>query len=181
MALGAYLGNVFTVAPTILAIGAILLVSLVHSFNINVSSYFQSYASWFKVLLILSLIVLGLYFMPQDSALDYTAGWKDEIFLSSFAIAFVYVSYSYTGWNAAAYIIEEIDRPHINLPRALVRGTLIVTVLYVLLQLVFLKHASLDQLKGQLDIGHVYAFQLLGDNGARIINLLISFFFDFQY
>ncbi|MEX0289330.1 MAG: APC family permease, partial [Flavobacteriaceae bacterium] len=176
MALGAYLGNVLAISPTFLAIGAILIVSIVHSFSINVSSQFQSYATWFKVLLILSLILLGLYFAPVDSALDYSTGWQNELFLPAFAIAFVYVSYSYTGWNAAAYIIEEIDRPAINLPKALVRGTIIVTILYVLLQFVFLKHASLNQLQGQLDIGHVYAIQLFGEDGAKIINLLVSFF-----
>ena len=176
MALGAYLGNVLQVDPIIIALVAIFAVSAVHSFNLSISSFFQSYATWFKVLLILGLIAVGLMYVPQSSALDFSNGWDKELFLPSFAIAFVYVSYSYTGWNAAAYIIEEIDRPRINLPKALVRGTLIVIVLYVLLQLVFLKHANLDQLKGQLDIGHIYATQVLGDDGARIISIIISFF-----
>ena len=176
MALGAYLGNVLQIYAEILALIAIILVALVHSFSINISSLFQSYASWFKVVLILFLILLGLLYLPEHSALDFSNTWQEEILLPSFAIAFVYVSYSYTGWNSAAYIIEEFHEPNINLPKALLRGTLIVTVLYVLLQYVFLKHAGLDQLKGQLDIGHVYASQILGNDGARIINVLISFF-----
>lgn len=176
MALGAYLGNVLQFNPTLLALVAILGVSVVHSFNLNFSSYFQSYASWSKVLLILFLILTGFYYMPSNTALDFSNGWTTELLTPSFAIAFVYVSYSYTGWNAAAYIIEEIDRPKINLPKALIRGTLIVTVLYVFLQLVFLKHADIEQLRGQIDIGHVYATQILGDQGAKIINILISFF-----
>jgi APA family basic amino acid/polyamine antiporter len=176
MALGAYLGNVIQINPTVLAISAIVAVSLVHSFNLRVSSYFQSYFSWFKVLLIFFLILMGLYYVPNETALDFSDSWKTELLMPSFAIAFVYVSYSYTGWNAAAYIIEEIDAPRINLPKALIRGTLIVTLLYIFLQFVFLKHADITQLKGQLDIGHIYATEILGASGAGIINLLISFF-----
>ena len=176
MAMGAYLGNVLQVNNTILAISVIVIISIIHSFSLNVSSKFQSYASWFKVLLILSLIIIGLYYTQSDSALNFSNSWTMEILAPSFAIAFVYVSYSYTGWNAASYIIEEIDKPRINLPKALVRGTLLVTVLYVLMQLVFLKHGTLAELQGQLDIGHVYASNILGSQGARTINILISFF-----
>ena len=176
MALGAYLGNVLQVNSTFLAVTAILIISVIHSLSLNVSSKFQSYASWFKVLLILFLILTGLYFTQSDSALNFSNSWTVEILTPSFAIAFVYVSYSYTGWNAASYIIEEIDKPRINLPKALIRGTLLVTILYVLMQLVFLKHGALEELQGQLDIGHVYASNIFGSQGAKTINILISFF-----
>ncbi|MGB5318908.1 APC family permease [Eudoraea sp.] len=176
MALGAYFSNVIDVLPSIIAVSAIALISLIHSFNLNFSGVFQSYASWFKVILIIILILMGFYMSSDKIALDFSISWADEITTSSFAIAFVYVTYSYTGWNAAAYIIGEIDRPKINLPKALIRGTLLVTVLYVLLQLVFLKHGSLEELKGTLDIGHVYATNLFGVPGAKMINLFISLF-----
>jgi len=152
MALGAYLGNVLQLNNTLLAISVIVLISVIHSLSLNVSSKFQSYASWFKVLLILFLILTGLYYTQSDSALNFSNSWTVEVLTPSFAIAFVYVSYSYTGWNAASYIIEEIDKPRINLPKALVRGTLLVTLLYVFMQLVFLKHGTLAELQGQLSL-----------------------------
>ncbi len=176
MALGEYMGNVLEIHPTFMAAGTILLVALIHSFNLKVSSRFQSYATWFKVLLMLFLIGAGFWVSSEATAFDFSFGWTAEILTPSFAIAFVFVTYSYTGWNAAAYIIEEIDQPKVNLPRALVRGTLLVTILYVLLHLIFLKHGELDALKGQLDVGHVYATRVFGDKGAVIINLLVAFF-----
>jgi APA family basic amino acid/polyamine antiporter len=111
-----------------------------------------------------------------SSALDFSGSWTLEVLTPSFAIAFVYVSYSYTGWNAAAYILDEVEHPSKNLPKALVRGTLVVTLLYVLLQLVFLKHGSLEALKGQIDVGHVFASAVFGPKGAALINFLIAFF-----
>ncbi len=176
MALGAYLANVLEANPTLLAISVILAVSVIHSFNLSISSKFQSYVSWFKVLLIIFLILAGIYFSHYDSAVDLSDSWTLEILTPSFAIAFVYVSYSYSGWNAASYIIDEIEKPPINLPKALIRGTLLVTILYVLLQMVFLMHGSLEDLRGQLDIGHIYATNIFGDMGAKAINILISLF-----
>lgn len=176
MALGAYLSNVVSVPPKILAVATILLITVIHSFNLRTSSGFQSVATWFKVLLIAFLIGAGILLAPEATALDFSGTWTSEIITPAFAIAFVYVSYSYTGWNAAAYIIEEVDRPKINLPKALVQGTLLVTLLYVLLQLVFLKHGALDALIGELDVGHVYATNVFGQQGAYLINLLIAFF-----
>ena len=176
MALGAYLSNVVTVPPKALAVGAVLLISMIHSFNLRTSSRFQSLATWFKVLLIAFLISAGLLLGSEETALDFSGGWSAEVLTPSFAIAFVYVSYSYTGWNAAAYIIEEVDRPRMNLPKALVQGTLLVTLLYVLLQLVFLRHGTVETLKGELDVGHVFAANVFGPKGAGLINLLIAFF-----
>ncbi len=176
MALGAYGSNVVDLPPKYLAIGVLLLVSAIHSFNLKASSRFQAWATWFKVLLIAFLIGAGMLTGREATALDFSAAWTSEVLTPSFAIAFVYVSYSYTGWNAAAYIIEEVDQPKVNLPKALVQGTLLVMLLYVLLQLVFLKHASLDSLIGVLDVGHVFANNVFGPRGAALINLLIAFF-----
>ena len=60
----------------------------------------------------------------------------------------MYVSFAYSGWNAAAYIASEVEKPERNLPRALLLGTGIVMVLYVLLNLVFLYAVPSDVLAG---------------------------------
>lgn len=176
MALGAYLSNVVSISQTGMAVGIVLVISAIHSFNLRVSSRFQALATWFKILLIAFLILAGLWVSTEVSALDFSNSWTAEILTPSFAVAFVYVSYSYTGWNAAAYILDEIEQPRINLPKALVRGTLLVTLLYVLLQMVFLKHGSLEALQGQIDVGHVFATEVFGARGASGINFLIAFF-----
>ena len=176
MALGAYGSNVVDIPPKYLALGVLVVVACIHSFNLRASSRFQAWATWFKVLLIGFLIGAGMLMGREATALDFSSEWTLEILTPSFAIAFVYVSYSYTGWNAAAYIIEEVDQPRINLPKALVQGTLLVMLLYVFMQLVFLKHGTLESLEGVLDVGHVFAENVFGTEGASLINLLIAFF-----
>ena len=57
-----------------------------------------------------------------------------------FAVDLVYVMYAYSGWNAATYITEEVRNPAKNVPWALLIGTVAVTVLYLVLNYVFLLH-----------------------------------------
>ncbi len=61
-----------------------------------------------------------------------------------------------------------------SLPRALIAATLLVTVLYVALQLIFLKHASVEQLQGQVDVATVATQNLLGTTGGRWVSFFIA-------
>ena len=90
-----------------------------------------------------------------------------------FAISLVFVMYSYSGWNAATYIIDEIQEPNRSLPRALFLGTLIVIGLYVSLNAVFLAVTPIQELAGQLDVAMIAGTHLFGDVGGRIVGMLI--------
>ena len=81
--------------------------------------------------------------------------------------------YSFSGWNAATYIIGEMRTPQQNLPRALLAGTLIVLVLYVALNAVFLHTTPIDKLSGQLDVARIAGSHIFGDIGGRIVGAMI--------
>ena len=81
--------------------------------------------------------------------------------------------YSFSGWNAATYIIGEMQLPQHNLPRALLAGTLIVLVLYVALNAVFLHTAPIDKLAGQLDVARIAGSYIFGEIGGRIVGAMI--------
>jgi APA family basic amino acid/polyamine antiporter len=81
--------------------------------------------------------------------------------------------YSYAGWNAATYIIEEIRDPHRSLPRALFGGTIIVLLLYVALNAVFLYTTPIEKMSGQIDVAVIAGTYIFGDWGGRIVGGLI--------
>ncbi len=153
----------------------ILILSTIHSFNLKVSGSFQDYSSLFKVLFVLLLIGIGFLMSSQvDSALAFDPSWTQELWKPGFAVSLIYVSYAYQGWNQAAYITEEIKNPKKNLPLSLIGGTLVVTAIYVVLQLVMLKHASLDQLQGQAEVATLSFGNILGSKGVFWISLCIA-------
>ncbi|MGV0832507.1 APC family permease [Empedobacter brevis] len=148
------------------AIAMIVIVAVFQSFSLNLSSKFQNIFTVLKVGFIIILIALGFYFAPavEPNAVLFDSTWKNELLLPAFATSLVYVTFAYTGWNSASYIIEEIDRPKRNLPKALFVGVIFVTISYVLLNFVFLKHASSAALEGQENIANISFGNLLGNH-----------------
>lgn len=176
MAFGTYMTGISDLHPEWLATAAVVLVSGIHSFNLKQSSIFQNFTTTLKIILIVLLVLLGLYLKPDADHLNISFTWLNEITTPFFAISLIYVSYSYSGWNAAAYIVEEIKDVTINLPKALIRGTVLVTLLYVGIHFVFLRHVASAQMLGKLDVGHIFATHVFGENGGLIISGMISFF-----
>jgi APA family basic amino acid/polyamine antiporter len=153
-----------------------VLIPAVHIFSVSSSAKFQNGMTILKIIFVFLLIGLGLSFGSniESPALNFSNTWKEEILLPGFAVSLIYVFYAYTGWNSAAYIIEEVDQPRKNLPKALIGATLLVMVIYVLLQLVLLKHASISQLSGQVQVADIAFGNLFGPNGALWVSLFIG-------
>ena len=158
-----------------LAIAVIILIGLMHSFTIRHSSRLQNISTLVKVLFIVTLILVGLFMHGNSvNAFDYSNTWRHEISTPGFAVSMIYVGFAYTGWNAAAYVVEEIDTPMKNLPRALIGSTLFVALSYILFQFVLLKHASAAQLAGREEVTFVAFGNLLGSTGGKWVSVFIA-------
>jgi APA family basic amino acid/polyamine antiporter len=175
MAFGEYGRSILPDAPPLaLAIGVVWLVSLIQLTGIRHSSTFQMVATIIKVVLIVAFLGLGFVigtpqpvsFAPQSSDFTY-------VLSAPFAISLVFVMYSFSGWNAATYIIGEMKMPERNVPRAMLIGTLIVLVLYVALNAVFLHTAPIAELVGKVDVARVSGSHIFGELGGRIVGGMI--------
>jgi len=177
MAMNGYLGPLFgnSIYPGLFFL---LAVPIAHIFSIRRSAQFQDVLTFIKIAFVLLLIIIGFAYGPtvEISAFTFSNSWQKEVIMPGFAVSLIYVFYAYTGWNSAAYIIEEVDEPKKNLPKALIWATFSVMVVYVLLQLVFLKHASTAQLSGKVEVADIAFGNLLGPSGA----LWVSFFIGVQ-
>lgn len=175
MAMGAYLEDQFPFSANGIALSTILVISLMHSFSLRKSSGFQNFLTLLKLGMLVLLVVIGLGGGSNQSPLDWGNTWRTDIFQSGYAVALIYVTYAYSGWNAAAYIVGEIRQPGRHLPIALIGGTLTVSVLYILLQFALLRQAPIFALQGQVEIGQIAAEYMLGNSGARWVSVLIAF------
>src|SRR5437667_1822652 len=177
MAFGEYGKSLLPDAPPLaLAIGVVWLVSLVQLTGVRHSSTFQLIATILKVVLIVAFLVCG-FVIGTAQAVSFAPSASDftHIVSAPFAISLVFVMYSFSGWNAATYIIGEVRLPERNVPRAMLIGTLIVLVLYVALNAVFLHTAPIDKLAGQLDVARISGSYIFGEFGGRIVGAMICF------
>jgi len=158
-----------------LAIGIIILIGLMHSFTIRHSSRFQNISTVVKIVFILTLIFIGFLVPHQHAnAILFDNSWKQELTKPSFAVSMVYVAFAYIGWNAAAYVVDEIDNPAVNLPRALIGSTVFVAIVYVLFQIVLLRNATVIQLAGKEEVTFIAFDNLLGTTGGKWVSIFIA-------
>lgn len=93
--------------------------------------------------------------------------------LGPFAVALIFVMYSYSGWNASAYVIGDVEDPRRTVPRSLVAGTLLVTALYVAVNAAFLHTTPIEELEGEIEVGLIASRHILGATGANLMALII--------
>lgn len=156
-------------------VGVIIVITLLLSVSIRQSAWTQNLYTLLKALFILGLIVLGYLYAPiEGNAQEWGSGWTSEILLPGFAVSLIFVTYGYTGFNSAAYIVEEIDNPPRNLPKALIGGTVAVALVYMLLHHVFLRHASVDQLQGNVEVATIAFGNTFGEAGAKWVSVFIG-------
>lgn len=177
IALGEYFSNIYSIIDVrYIAAGVIIIISVVHALGVKTGSAFQLIFTIIKILLIVGFIVAGFIFAPehQDISVIPTSITWSQVLSAGFAVSLIYVYYSYSGWNASAYFVSELKNPAKNLPRSLIIGTLIVIVLYLLLNFVFLYVSPVADLAGKLDVGAVAANSIFGREGGIIMSGLIS-------
>jgi len=175
MAFGVYFEGVFAgVPPLALGLGLVWIVTLVHLAGIQHGSTFQNVSTAIKVVLIVAFIVAGFAVgSPQPISFAPSARDLDHLLSAPFAISLVFVMYSYSGWNAATYIINEVREPERSLPVSLLAATLIVMVLSVALNAVFLYTTPMQSMAGQLDVALIASKHIFSESGSRIVSALI--------
>ena len=174
MALGKYIAAALPGMPVAgVSVVAVLILAAVHSLTVRASGNFQVVITTLKVGLIAAFIGLG-FLLGSPAAFVPRDGDFGLIFGGPFAVSLMFVLYSYSGWNAAAYIIGEVRKPQRTVPGALLLATVIVTILYVLLNAVFLMSGPMDAFAGKIEVGEIAARNLLGEQGGRVMAALIA-------
>jgi APA family basic amino acid/polyamine antiporter len=161
--------------PVATGSGLLLILAATHAFHVQRGAWIQNVAVLAKLLLIAALLGWGGTHLHLSAPAPSGGQEKASAFsLASFAVALVWVSFSYSGWNAAVYIGSEVRAPERNLPRALAVGSGLVAVIYLALNAVFVYAAPVTQLAGKLEIGQIAGEALGGRPFANFVTALIA-------
>ena len=118
----------------LVAIAVIALLSIVHMFGLGPGRIVQNLLAGAKVALLVGFVALGFGLGDGDIA-HFGAG--GAVSPALWVLALIPVMFSYSGWNAAAYVAEEMRDPGRNVPLALGLGTAAVVVIYLLLNALY--------------------------------------------
>lgn len=159
-----------------LAIGLIVVLTVIHTRRRATSGAFQTLFTAIKVLVILGISVAGLALVADYQPVSLLPRTGDMAALSSsaFAVSLIYVSYAYTGWNVATYLTDELERPQHSLPRVLFAGAFGVMLLYILLNAVFLLTTPMAKMVGEVEVGVIAARHVFGQTGALFTGAILG-------
>jgi APA family basic amino acid/polyamine antiporter len=161
--------------PDSLAIAAILFAGAVHSFRAESGAAVHDAIVAVMIAALVALAVGGLGGLAGGAWTPTPAGSFDAPFDAlSFAQSLVWISLSYSGFNAAVYVAGEAREVGRDVPRAMVMGTTLIIALYLALNALFLYAAEPESIAGQPEVAAIAAEALGGRALRRVIEGVIA-------
>ena len=162
--------------PPVTATIAVVVFSVVHCAGLREGTWINNAFTVFKVGVIVTFIVAG--FSVSAKAVPIEEVSNPGICSAPFAAAMISASFAYLGWETTTWIGSEVKNPQRNLPLSLIVGTVFVTILYLLINMVFLRAlpaAGMIDEKGEgiNGIGQHVANILFSGNISLWFNLMI--------
>ncbi|MBO0474343.1 amino acid permease [Enterococcus ureasiticus] len=159
------------------ALGTGLSVTLINLLGTKEASNLQSVTLVVKMIPIALIVLVGL-FMPANvevSLFPVKAG-GDGSFIQALSGSLLATMFAYDGWLGVGAVAGEMKRPEKDLPKAIFLGLTFITIVYVLINLVFLKTLPIEQLSGNLNAASDASNQIFGLFGGKLvtIGILIS-------
>jgi APA family basic amino acid/polyamine antiporter len=154
----------------------VLAFTVINIFGVLRVARLQNVLTGAKILVLIAFIVLGFWTGKgswEHFSMNATRNVSTSI-PAQFAISLFWIYVAYSGWNAATYVAEELRHPSRTLPLALTVGTVLVAALYVVLNVVFIYAAPLEDLKGEVAVGALAASRLFGPQTAGIFSALMA-------
>lgn len=155
---------------SLVAVGIITAFTIIHLRGLGPGRLVQNALAILSVATLIGLVIAGFAAPVTPAA---TATPAPQASPASVFVALILVMFTYSGWNAAAYVIEEIRDPGRNIIRALIPGTVLVIALYLGLNALYLRAVPASVLGGNLAVGDAAARTVFGDLGTLVVTPLV--------
>lgn len=157
--------------------GTIVLLTFVNWLGVKEGTRTQSVFTTAKLIGILALCVLAFTLPsvhPPGLVEMQTAGASGRSLMLAFSLAMIGILFAYDGWTDSTYVAGEVKDPQRNMPIAILGGTALVIVVYVLANLAYYKVLTPNEVASYEAVGSETVHRLLGDVGARALAVLVA-------
>ena len=154
------------------ALGCIAALTLVQWAGVRWGGVAQDITSFLKALAFLFLIAACFWLGARNPAAPSIVPLREGSLLLAYILALQAVIYTYDGWTAVLYFGEEVKDPRKNIPRSMFGGVGSVILIYLLLNIAFLRVVPLGSLAGQKLAAGVVAQHLFGPYGDSVLRSL---------
>jgi basic amino acid/polyamine antiporter, APA family len=160
--------------PKIIAILVILIFTSVNYISVRWASRAQNLLSGFNLLTIVIIVSAGFILG--------TGNWENFSYRSEtssigdlFGPAMVSVFFTYSGWFVSAYVASEMKNPQRSLPFSLIISAIIITFIYIIMNIFYIYALPIPQMDGVVDIARRASESLLGNQASVLFSIMIIF------
>jgi APA family basic amino acid/polyamine antiporter len=170
------IGNIFpldNLGVKAVTIGLIGFLTFINFLGVKLGGRVVAFFTSTKVLIMLFFVFMAL-FMTSGSLANFTTSipagelTQKSIFLGIVA-AMSGAFWAYDGWNNVTYLAGEIKRPQKNIPIALVAGTIVIILIYVLINIAYLYVLPMTEMAKSTLVAADAATKILGTIGGGFI------------
>lgn len=163
--------------PKLLAILCILFLSGINYIGVYFGGLVQTIVTFVKIGVMIFLS-LALFIFGDGSLSNLSSGFSISPETSANLVALIGLSLSgafwaYDGWNNVTFISGEVKNPQRNIPLSLLYGTLIVIIVYVLINLAYLYVMPIEEIANSPLVAAAAAEKIFGKNGGAIISIAV--------
>ena len=169
---GDYLSQILPLGHSAHSLYAALSIVILTALNLmgaQKGKWTQNLLTAIKLIGLFSVVVVGMMFTSSPSPMAAV----DPNPETSFGLAMVFVLLTFGGWNEAAYLSAELHEVRRNMVRALLWGIGIITVIYLLMNLAYLRGLGLREMSQSEVVAADLIRRILGQGGAKFISILI--------
>ena len=178
VAFATYLGHFYSLTPLqikLIAITAITAFTLLNTYGLRTGVWVQNIITFLKIGALLAIIFLGIFLSGGETA-NFLPLLPDRDFSSLvplFGLALVAALWSYDGWIEVTYIGGEVKNPGRNIPRSLLLSTLVLIVIYILVNVTFIFLLSLPVIAQSQMVASEAVSVVLGSAGTTLVVIII--------
>jgi len=169
------LGDEGGVPSTIVGLALLWSITGFHLVGVGAGGFLQQILTLLNIGAIFSLITAGLLIGEGNWAHLNLSDARATPSIGLSIVSLIFALYAYSGWNAAVYLAGEVTEPARTIPRALIGGTLFVTLLYLALNGFYFYALPVTDLANAplLPVANKVAVALLGSDAARLVTTLL--------
>jgi basic amino acid/polyamine antiporter, APA family len=123
---------------------ATIVMTVINVLGVTQGKWTQNLLTVVKVLGLLGIVVVAV--LASSAATVETAAPAKDFNLSTASLALIFVLFTFGGWNEMAYVAAEVKNPRRNIWRALILGTVMVTVVYLMVNCAYLRVLGFDDM-----------------------------------
>lgn len=159
----------------IFCVAIVLALTFINTRGLKLGASVMDAITSLKVIAMFALAGLG-WFLGQGETGHFKPFFDGSTPTALMAIiaALVPMAFTYSGWNSAVFVSEEVKNPGRMIPLSLVLGTLATTAIYLAMNAVYLYAIPLSSLVGEVKVAHTAAAKLFGPTASNLITVLVA-------